>query len=415
MYWKSDIHCNFLEQKVEGINSDVVIANYDYGMLELNYVGDFIKRNLLILDEAHNLENKIMRFIELEIDRKRLESEVKIKVSDDEIASLHNVGHKAWISFVESIIKRYQKEVIVYEGKLRTASSESKKLEHEETVKDLADELDSYERFISYIENDVGNWILEDNDEFIHFKPLKIDKYARDYLFQYGEICLLMSATILDYKSFAKWLGLDEKDIKFIEVETPFKAQHRPINISPSVDMTFRRLKRNAPKTIDIVREILEKHKNEKGLIHAVSYQCSNYLMKNINDSRLITHTTANRARVLKKFEKSKEPLVLLSPSLKEGVDLPYDLCRFQIIYKLPFPNTHDKQVDLRSSSDNRWYPYQTMMALVQTYGRGMRAEDDYCETYVIDRRFKNYIYNRPLYRRLVPNFLKEAIVDSKD
>jgi len=411
MYWKSDIHCNYLQQKVDGINSDVVIANYDYAMLELNYVNDFLKRELLILDEAHNLESKIMRFIELEIDRKRLESEVKIKVSDEEIENLHKVGHEAWISFINSIIRRYEKEYIKYEGKIKT-TKESKKFEYERILNDLKNELDDYERFISYMEEDSGNWILEDNNDFIHFKPLKIDKYAKDYLFKFGEICLFMSATILDYKNFAKWLGLDERDVKFIEVETPFKASKRPIDVSRSVDMNFNKLKRNAPKTIDFISEILAKHKNDKGLIHTVSYQCSDYLKKNLNNKRLMSHGSFNRMRVLEKFEKSKKPQVLLSPSMSEGVDLPYDKCRFQIIYKIPFPPIMDKQISLRKKKDSYWYPYQTMMNLVQTYGRGMRAEDDYCQTYVIDKRLKFYVYESPLYRRLVPKFFKEAIVD---
>ena len=414
-YWKSDIHCNYLEQKVDGINADVVIANYDYGMLELNYVHDFIKRKLLILDEAHNLENKIMSFIELEIDRNQLESEVKIKVTNEEIENLHKIGHSAWISFINNIIKRYEKESKKQKVKLETASK-SKKPDFEKTVKDLADELDDYERFISYMEEDAGNWILEDNDEFIYFKPLKIDKYAKDYLFRFGEICLFMSATILDYKNFAKWLGLEVKDVKFIEVETPFELSKRPIDVSRSVDMKYQSLKRNAPKTIDFISEILDKHKNDKGLIHTVSYQCRDYLMKNINNpNRLISHSSNNRMKVLKEFEKSDEPLVLLSPSMNEGVDLPYDKCRFQIIYKMPFPPIKDKQVALRNSKDKHWYPYQTMMNLVQTYGRGMRAEDDYCQTYVIDNRLKGFVHNRPLFRRLVPKFFKEAIVDAED
>ena len=413
-YWKSDIHCNFLEQKVNGINSDVTIANYNYAMLELNYVGDFIKRNLLILDEAHYLEKKIMNFIELEIDRERLESEVKIKVKDDEIENLLKNGHSAWISFIESVIKRYLKEYRKSEAKLKTAK-ESKKLAYERILNDLKEEIDNYERFLEYVEDDSGNWILEYNDEFIQFKPLKIDKYAKEYLFNHGKISLLMSATILDYKNFVKWLGLKDKDVKFIHIDTPFKANKRPIDISRSIDMNYEKLKRNAPKTIDFVKEILKKHKNEKGLIHSVSYQCSNFLMNNINDSRLISHTSSNRMKVLKRFEKSKKPLVLLSPSMNEGVDLPYDKCRFQIIYKIPFPNIKDKQIEARKKKDRQWYPYLTMMNLVQTYGRGMRAEDDYCQTYVIDNRLKFYVYESPLYRKFVPTFFKEAIVGLND
>ena len=59
--------------------------------------------------------------------------------------------------------------------------------------------------------------------------------------------------------------------------------------------------------------------------------------MDKLDNPRLITHDKENKTEVIEKFIKSDEPLVLISPSMGEGVDLPGDLCRFQIIYKLPF------------------------------------------------------------------------------
>ena len=49
-------------------------------------------------------------------------------------------------------------------------------------------------------------------------------------------------------------------------------------------------------------------------------------------------------------------------------------------------------------------------MTLLQAYGRGMRAEDDYCETYILDGNIK-MLFNNRLYKSLVPEFFKEAIV----
>jgi len=48
-------------------------------------------------------------------------------------------------------------------------------------------------------------------------------------------------------------------------------------------------------------------------------------------------------------------------------------------------------------------------MTLLQAYGRGMRAEDDYCETYILDGNFRMLLRNK-LYRNLVPSFFKDAI-----
>lgn len=92
-----------------------------------------------------------------------------------------------------------------------------------------------------------------------------------------------------------------------------------------------------------------------------------------------------------------------------EGVDLPGDLCRFQVIYKLPFPDWGDKQINQRTSIDREWYDYKTCLNLVQTHGRGMRFNDDYCSTYIIDSRFKSYI-GETLPSKFLPDTFKDSI-----
>ena len=117
--------------------------------------------------------------------------------------------------------------------------------------------------------------------------------------------------------------------------------------------------------------------------------------------------------KILDFFEKDENPLVLVSPSMSEGVDLPYDKCRFQVIYKMPFPYLGDKQVNMRMKKDKKWYAYKTVMTLMQAYGRGMRAEDDSCYTYIIDSDI-NMLFKSPMYRSLIPDFFKEAVVRVK-
>lgn len=133
--------------------------------------------------------------------------------------------------------------------------------------------------------------------------------------------------------------------------------------------------------------------------------------MENIPNRRLIDHKASNREAVLRYFEDSTEPLVLVSPSMSEGVDLPYDKCRFQVIYKIPFPYLGDKQVNRRQRMDQRWYAYKTIMTLMQAYGRGMRAHDDSCYTTYWDGNIE-MLFRSPLYRSLLPEFFKEAIVN---
>jgi Rad3-related DNA helicase len=173
--------------------------------------------------------------------------------------------------------------------------------------------------------------------------------------------------------------------------------------------MSRRLIKRTAPKTLPILEKIIEHHKYEKGLIHTHNYKCQKYIIRNLKNPRLLGHTPRNREYVLGEFESSKEPMILVSPSMSEGVDLPYEKCQFQVIYKIPFPYLGDKQINQRKNLDPKWYAYKTIMTLLQAYGRGMRAEDDYCETYILDGNFRMLLRN-PLYRDLVPSFFKEAI-----
>ena len=69
--------------------------------------------------------------------------------------------------------------------------------------------------------------------------------------------------------------------------------------------------------------------------------------------------------------------------------------------------------VDKRMKRDKKWYAYKTVMTLMQAYGRGMRAEDDSCYTYIIDSDI-NMLFKSPMYRSLIPDFFKEAVVRVK-
>jgi Rad3-related DNA helicase len=64
----------------------------------------------------------------------------------------------------------------------------------------------------------------------------------------------------------------------------------------------------------------------------------------NINNPRLVTHNTQDRSEVIQRFKKSREPLVLVSPSCERGLSLDDDQCRFIIFAKAPFLSLNDKK-----------------------------------------------------------------------
>ena len=97
---------------------------------------------------------------------------------------------------------------------------------------------------------------------------------------------------------------------------------------------------------------------------------------------------------------------MLVSPSLREGVDLPDDFLRFQIVTKMPFPDLGDPWTRARQERDPRWYALETAKALVQAYGRSCRHAEDHGVTYVLDAQFARFLRQ---YRVLLPPWFLDA------
>ncbi len=392
LYFRSNDRCRYWDQKAQAVESSITLMNYDYALLELNYVKHFGKRNFMVLDEAHNLEDKLMRRLEVNLYNRRLQREVKKSIPP---RMMGETNPQEWIMFLESLYDDYQDISLKKLPKNRADRINQMKMNLSELSRNL--------------ENTPENWVVDTSPSGVSFKPLRVNTYATDRLFNHADIRLFMSATILDQDLFCQWLGIDQDETYHLEIKSIFPPSSRPVHLKLVGNMSHRLIKRTAPKTIPVLEKIIEHHKYEKGLIHTHNYKCQQYIMKHLENSRLMGHNSKNREQVLNRFEHSKDPRVLVSPSMSEGVDLPYEKCQFQVIYKIPFPYLGDPQVNQRKQLDPPWYAYKTIMTLLQAYGRGMRAEDDYCETYIIDGNFRMLLRN-PLYRNLVPSFFKEAI-----
>lgn len=392
IYFRSNEHCYYWNQKANAVKSPITLMNYDYALLELNYVKHFGKRRLIILDEAHNIENKLMQRLEVNIYSKRLENDINKSIP---LNMMSYEDPSEWTLFLESIYDSY------------------KALALQKMPKNKADRINRtkfrLQELLTNLEETPKNWVVDQIAGGVVFKPLSVDMYTEDRLFRHADTCLFMSATLLDMDLFCKWLGIDPKEAYKVKVKSNFPASARPVHLKIVGNMSRRSINRTAPKTIPILEKIINHHRYEKGLIHTHNYKCQKYIMDQIKNNRLIDHNSRNREYQLHRFEESQENKVLVSPSMSEGVDLPYEKCQFQVIYKIPFPYLGDRQVNQRRKKDPKWYAYKTVMTLLQAYGRGMRAEDDYCETYILDGNIR-MLLNNHLYKNLVPEFFKEAI-----
>jgi Rad3-related DNA helicase len=235
---------------------------------------------------------------------------------------------------------------------------------------------------------------------------------AYNILYKISKKILLLSSTFLDPKAFCHSSGIPEKFFNLIKMPSMFPKENRPIIVRAVGKMTDGKINELMPKLSKVVNDILKQHENDKGIIHVPSYKIARGLGIHDQSKRLLLHTNSSRSEILRFFMESKDPLVMVSPSMYEGLDLRDNLSRFQIIVKIPWLGLDDVYVKMMSRKDFRWYIWRTAIKIVQGYGRSVRSEEDYAVTYVLDADFPDFIDRN---KRLFPEYFLEAIKYEKE
>ena len=380
----------------------------DFFIQENFYHSNYFKpRKLLICDESHNIDEKLSSNTSLKILPMQFDNEMMINGEN-----INGEKEYTYIARNEDYYYYLLKFKKLYKNMLE---SEEIKNDKELYIK-FKKRFNDISKFMSYFDRTNENFAFELNyrNNWV-FSPVKVNKIIKDSLLQYGDVCIFMSSSIFDHKNFAFDLGIDENEIYSIRVPNIFDLSKNPIRIYPELDMSGFPIETGAAEdSIPIIEEILKTHKNEKGVIHTTNYDIAKYIMNSIENDRLLTHySSRNREEVLKKFKNSDEPLVLVSPSMNEGVDLPGDLCRFQIIFKLPYLPYNEPWIDKRENlyeDGKEWYDYKMLTKLIQGYGRGIRFEGDYCKTYILDNRLFEVINKDLEGNEIIPKYFINAI-----
>jgi Rad3-related DNA helicase len=99
-----------------------------------------------------------------------------------------------------------------------------------------------------------------------------------------------------------------------------------------------------------------------------------------------------NRKEILSELNKHNSGKIILSPSVETGYDFKGDMCRWQIIAKIPYAYMGDPFISLNMKRSPRWYSREAILRLVQACGRAVRGVDDSAVTYVIDENVKRLI-----------------------
>jgi Rad3-related DNA helicase len=107
----------------------------------------------------------------------------------------------------------------------------------------------------------------------VELKPLDISTYCKN-VFEKCSKRLIMSATILNHKAFCRSVGLSPDEVKFIQVQSDFPLEHRPIISLNIAYLNYNNLQSAEVKSsiARAVDNIMSMHRNDKGIIHTTSY-----------------------------------------------------------------------------------------------------------------------------------------------
>lgn len=369
--------CFYYNARNTALLSQFSVLNYK---MFLSLPKHLKRKSFIICDEASELEEELVKQFSAEVNYEKLKN-YGISVKSLTTESYDKVRN--WMYDLLLSISEKTNTLMVKASKKQNILSQPDRIKLL-YLKNLSNTLTLIDTLWKDCE-----FIIDKDSKRTTFTPLHIDKISK-HIFDYADNVLLMSATIIDHKNFAKTLGIT--DYEYVEVESEFNPEKSPIYVSSKNKLNYKNYKVILPEIANQIKSIVEMHKNDKGIIHTHSLEITNILKDKLKGNRrfLFRDETSNNEDILKQHYDSDFPTILVSPSLSYGVDLKDDLARFQIIVKLPYPPLSVKRVKKLFDIDGDWYENKMLNTLVQACGRATRSKNDFSTTYILDGNVVN-------------------------
>jgi len=420
--------CPYYLARSAAANSPTALLNYAYWLIMMNYVYTnmqedciFKPRDFTICDEGHKILDIIQNHYSPKFDIKTLERLEKLteffavfKVKDHirnfseiktNIAKLFETENQDKLHEILVEIEESFEEYFPSIQKLKKRVDEDyphdnppkewrEALRNCDWLKDLHCKIEDYNDIINKTStrNIIKNPTKKDE---LTFNCLEESYMMHKYFHQWTGFTLLMSATFADPSKYLRSIAL--KDAKYIKMHSNFDFVKSPIYFYNKRRMTYNEIETNLPWLYHKIDEILEKHKNERGIIHTASYDLAMKIYENISKRHikriLIYSGTEEKREVLDTLKVNKNK-VLMGPSLLEGLDLKDDWSRFAIFAKVPYLSLSDRFVATKLKINPDWYRWKAIVNVLQGTGRSVRSENDWAITYILDGALSDLIHN---------------------
>lgn len=385
--YSHDNRCEYNQAKQKVMASQLVVSNYSYWPLINMYsegLGDF---DLIVLDEGAEAPQAVCDVMSVTITAR----EVYQMLNREWPAGAANAGISTWKDWARAMSGLADME---YDSiKLHIAQSRGDVTEH---VIKAASRWSALVRKLKTISTAKGPWgseVHRGKTEGYRLEPLWADEYAESVLYNNIPHVMPISATLR--RKTLSLLGIKPDTYMFREYPYIFPARRAPIYYVPTAAVS-----RNMEEVDRIslhyrIKQLMEPRLDRKGIILVPSYDLASEIIDRAGFPHVMFTHDRNSTSVdsaIQRLRDCNPPAVLVSPAMWGGYDLAYQTAEYCIIPKVPFVVTKGSKImearcNKKKGGDPEYADYLMAQSIQQGPGRGMRAPDDQCETFILDRQ----------------------------
>lgn len=428
--------CTYWSDKETAMSQSVATLTFAYLIVD-NYLPRFSEegkrdapisfgnRDLLVVDEAHQLEPQTASlFAGFTISPNTLPETVYGAPREPLEDEFDEITDATRYEEIESVLDDLYERVQLFLEK--RANMPKHRLENDRQLRRDIRQCQNMRRRMKYCREEIEegrDWITnveimgEDDDENnparIQLKPVKVDRFLDEYVWSRASSQVLSTATMPFRGNPERWLlslGLNPEKTRIISRPMPFDVENRRIRTDTAIGKFSRgRYNDHWETIVDRIDLLSRRHDGEKGLIHTASYDLAERLYESFQHNAVLHERDAPKADdwFIQQWQTTDQQL-FFSPAVMDGIDLEGDMCRWQALLKVPYPFLGDSRVEYMVDEQNDWdwYYEQAVRRLIQSVGRGVRSNEDYCDYYVLDESFLDVMESAA-----VPDWFQEAIV----
>lgn len=346
--------CLYFDATREAVATQTGLTNYAYWLAMRRYGRGLGALNYLICDEAHALPEELMAVNQIQIPLSLLALDARLPRTV-----------KRWRQWAEAKADEQKPK-----GDLPLDAKAKKQR--------LVDDL---QRLAGIDET----WAWDVRENSVVFEPT-IPKLLLPSLVDLKSTrTVFLSATITP--ATLALLGIPKHDVTFRSMKSRFAPWRRPVYVVKTVRVDHKMSADALAFWMMRMDKIISQRLDRKGIIHSISYSRARYILEHSKHSGIMLAPSSSfeLAAAVARFRRLKAPAILLSPSVMTGFNFPYTDCEYQILPKIPFPDTRSAIARARIKATAGYREHLTTQAIEQAVGRGMRADDDQCETFITD------------------------------